>query len=838
MTQSNDILRPDTQPVGDDPVNHALIPVNAIAQILWHRRWTIAMCIGVCLIVAFVYLLLATPIYRANSRIYAEQIGRRIVGEGDVVRPTSNLLTQREVITSTHIIRLALENPSLAALTTLAETQDRIGMIKKGLRVSVNKDDETITVMFDSTSAADAKVIVEAIIAAYVEFNAQQRRSLTGDLLNTLRAERDRKEQELLAKKNRLIELKRQSGLLPGENDRDNPVLRQLSVLAASVTNAQLETIAARSAFEEAARRINPADPQAVEAMLESRRTITKPTPALDLATLSRELYDAQQLLHQLRLRYMEGHPSIASVQARIDHLSLLYVDTLLQVFRSAQRREADLRQALEAQQQLAFELNARAAESAMLEAEIVRLTRIADELDTRMKELDVTSDLPALNVTILEPARVAAAPVRPRKLTTLFQAIVIGLILGSTIAMIDRRFRSADEVKAALAMPLLGVIPHVPALQTDEQPSGRKMVGSLFAVFPAAVARTLRRWVRVARVAWRRGIRRKSVGSDTDELGEGIILAGHGAFHPGDTPMIESPAAMKPPPTGGWLRTLENSWDAARHTVQRGVQTAQAMLLGIVPQMTQYAVTRSRARLVELDPQSEHAEAYRNLRASVLYRLHQEPSKILLVTSPAPGDGKTTVATNLAIALAQAAHRVLLIDCDFRRPTQHAIFDLDGERGLSSVLTGKLPVEACITGTSVNRLDVLPCGPQPANPSELIGQTTMKQLLHSMSFRYDFILLDSPPILVASDTRMLGALADRTILVVRAEKSVRRSALHARSAMLDVGARFLGSVINDAPRPGRLDYSSYGLENYRYECRRNGVATTVEASASGRIAS
>jgi polysaccharide biosynthesis transport protein len=179
-------------------------------------------------------------------------------------------------------------------------------------------------------------------------------------------------------------------------------------------------------------------------------------------------------------------------------------------------------------------------------------------------------------------------------------------------------------------------------------------------------------------------------------------------------------------------------------------------------------------------------------------------------LTSPEPGDGKTTSASNLAIAIAQTGRSVLLLDADFRKPTQHKNLDVADALGLSGLLAGKASLEQAIQHTGVAGLDILPCGPIPANPSEILNSRQFGELLDELSGRYDHVVLDSPPCNLVADARILGAVCDVTILVLRADKSTRSAGAAARDALGSVGARVLGTIVNDAPRKTQGYYGHY----------------------------
>jgi capsular exopolysaccharide synthesis family protein len=235
--------------------------------------------------------------------------------------------------------------------------------------------------------------------------------------------------------------------------------------------------------------------------------------------------------------------------------------------------------------------------------------------------------------------------------------------------------------------------------------------------------------------------------------------------------------------------------------------------VLGVVPE-----VHKSRAALtnmqVELEPMSEVAEAFRSLRTAIYFGMPDRSTKTLLITSPAPGDGKSTTASNLSISLAQTGKRTLLIDADLRKPVQHQTFELSGEIGLSDVVGRGVPLETALQRTKIEGLDLLPCGSIPPNPAEILNSPRFSELLATLSKRYDQIVLDSPPVLPVTDARILGAICDVTVLVLRAEKSTRKGSEHACERMLNVGTRLIGAVVNGVSRRK----NSYGYYEHYYQ--------------------
>lgn len=263
----------------------------------------------------------------------------------------------------------------------------------------------------------------------------------------------------------------------------------------------------------------------------------------------------------------------------------------------------------------------------------------------------------------------------------------------------------------------------------------------------------------------------------------------------------------------GAGLALLRDRLDGRMRSVEE-VQTIIGLpVLGVVPQMKGRRTAVARAMTVHLDPRSVVAEAYRTVRTAVYFGAANNKCRTILLTSPEPGDGKTTTASNLAIAIAQTGRTVLLLDADFRKPTQHKNLDIKDSVGLSSVLAGREPIAKAIQHTGVEGLDILPCGPIPANPSEILNSREFGELIDSLVSKYDHILFDSPPVNAVTDARILGAVSDASILVVRADKSTRKSTEHARNGLLAVGARVLGVIVNDAPN--RKGYEVYGGSYY-----------------------
>jgi succinoglycan biosynthesis transport protein ExoP len=205
--------------------------------------------------------------------------------------------------------------------------------------------------------------------------------------------------------------------------------------------------------------------------------------------------------------------------------------------------------------------------------------------------------------------------------------------------------------------------------------------------------------------------------------------------------------------------------------------------------------------------------EAFRSLRTSILLSTGDGPPSSLLITSTQPAEGKTTIASNLAIALAQVGRRVLLVDADLRSPSLHRLFGERERLGLVGYLTGHLDWHAVVQPSGTPGLDLLFCGPRPPNPAELFSSQRMPTLIQSARERYEFVILDSAPMLALADSRILAPLVSGVLLVVKNGTTPREQVLHVESSIRRVGANLVGVILNhaDLHTNGYYDYGSYG---------------------------
>ena len=682
---------------------------ESLVLVLWRSRWIVLLTTVTALTAALIYVTKVTPTYTSTSRIYVEQSGPKIFAEtqeGVMTQSKNYLYTQAELLKSTPILTAVLETAGIQQMKTFSGVDNHLSYLKKTLNSTVGKKDDIISISYDSPYPNEAAQLVNAIIDSYITYQATSKRSTSSEILKILRTDKTKRDKELSETLKILLDFQNDNPELVLEDSRGNILIEQLQRWSTLLTEARLKTIESKSAYESTKEMVS--DPvklqQFIEAQRASRMYIPRDSERTELRSRLDQLQD--RLADSLR-QMTPGHPAVVAIESDISRLEtqLSNLDNEFaqaqlavskQEYLAAKETEDQIAKYYEDQRQQAIALNQQIAQYTLLQSDWEQTKKDCDILNDRIKELNVTEDVGALNISILEYARPADNPSTPQKSRCLAIALVMGLILGGGLGLLrdfmDQTLHSAEDISTVLSMPVLGVVPSM---------SGRESV-----------------------------------------------------------------------------------------TV--------------------------RGRKTHLDSKSQWAEAYRTIRTAVFFGAPKDEAKTILVTSPMPADGKTTLVSNMAIAMAQAGQRVLILDADFRKPMQHRIFEINHEnRGLSSVLAGAARLEDAIHQTEVKGLDLLACGPEVPNPAEILNSDAFAKLLELLSNKYDRIVIDSPPVMPVTDAQILAAICNITLLVLRAEKSTRKISQQARDGLLSVGAHILGAIVNDVPKKGRYGY--YGGYGYYY---------------------
>ena len=682
---------------------------ESLVLILWRSRWIVLLTTVAVLAAALIYVTKVTPVYTSTSRIYVEQSGPKIFAEtqdGVMTQSKNYLYTQAELLKSTPILTAVLDTAGIQQMQTFSEVDNHLSYLKKTLNATVGKKDDIISISYDSPYPNEAAQLINTVIDSYITYHATQKRSTSSEILKILRADKTKRDKELSETLKKLLDFQNDNPDIVLEDSRGNILIEQLQRWSTLLTEAKLKTIERNSAYESTKEMVS--DPVKLQQFIEAQRARGMYIPQdSEKAKLKSRLDELQDRLADSLRQMTPGHPVVIAIESDIsrlkaqianldDEFSQAQLAVSKQEYLAAKETEDQIAKYYEDQRKQAVALNQQINKYTLLQSDWEQTKKDCDILNDRMKELSVTEDVGALNISILEYARPADKPSKPEKAKYMAMALVMGLMLGGGLGLLrdfmDQTLHSAEDISAVLSMPVLGVVPSMS--------------------------------------------RRESV---TD-----------------------------------------------------------------------------RGRKTYLDSKSNWAEAYRTIRTAVFFGAPKDEAKTILVTSPMPADGKTTLASNMAIAMAQAGQRVLILDADFRKPMQHRIFKLNHEnRGLSSVLAGAARLEDAIHQTEVKSLDLLACGPEVPNPAEILNSDAFAKLLERLSNKYDRIVIDSPPVMPVTDAQILAAICDITLLVLRAEKSTRRNCLQAKHGLLSVGAHVLGVVVNDVPKKGRYGY--YGSYGYYY---------------------
>jgi len=270
---------------------------------------------------------------------------------------------------------------------------------------------------------------------------------------------------------------------------------------------------------------------------------------------------------------------------------------------------------------------------------------------------------------------------------------------------------------------------------------------------------------------------------------------------------------------------------DARLKTAEDVQRVLELPVTGVIPAISGH-MGKALPRVMDLEPGSPYAEAYRFLRTDLLFTAQERAIQTVMVATAKPGQGGTTTIANLAIAMAEADKRVILVDADLRRPGLHEVFDLPNDTGLSTVLCDGVDLGEVLRPTSVDNLLVLTGGPTPENASALIGSLRMRDLVQQLRQHCDFVFFDTPSAAAFSDAAVISQLMDGVLIVVRAQESPRGTELQIKQLLNKANAHILGVVLNDMD-PEKVDSFHYHAHYYKPGGGRGGEGRAALPSAA-----
>ncbi len=699
------------------------------AALLWRRKAIATVVTIFSVILGFLYYQRATPIYQSSAQLLLikNEADLPITGAGGQVSYEDALSTHMILICSPLIVRSAIDDHRLGALPSLQGAGDPLAAITYGLDAVRGgtrdaPDPNVIHLTYRGTSAEDCAIVLDAVFHSYQEFLGDTYQDFSDQTVELISRAKDELGRQLSEKEAMYRQFRQSSPhwLTNSNGDRTNVHEMRMT---------EIEQARARQLLDntQLVARID-----AIESVVHqggSREALTLMAKKDDALTSGRTSRDALETLlvetlleETLMLEdFGDDHPQVIAVRKKLEmlreHLGGLpnsigagadfftvYLDSLRQELAVGAEQLAELNELFAREQEAAKSLATFQIADETYRSEIARTQQLFDGVIKRLEEISLVHDQGGVKTQLISPPA-RGEQVEPTLALVLVLSTVFGLLLGACASYVvertDQRFRSPEDLRRQLGLPIVGHIPVISAI-----------------------------------------------------------------------------ACGSPSPDGA------SALDPSLCTFH--------------------------------EPEQAASEAYRAVRTALYFSSRGAGHQVVQITSPTPGDGKTTLSANLAISAADSGKRVLLIEGDFRRPRLAELFCLDQRQGVSSVIAGDAELSEAIKPTVVANLFVMPCGPRPKNPSELLTSGRFQELLDVVRVRFDLILVDTPPLLVVTDPAVVAPRVDTVLLVVSLGRNVRHLALRASEVLASVGANVLGVVVNQIDRSSGYSSQRYGY-TYRY---------------------
>jgi polysaccharide biosynthesis transport protein len=615
-----------------------------------------------------------------------------------------------------------------------------LGWFRGGLKVTPIRGTRLIRVAYDSPDPKLAAQIANAIIEMYKRQYLQSHYDATSEASAWLTRQLAELKANVEESEKKLTDFEKETGiisldLMPTDSGGSGQGIHSVVIQKLDALNQDLTTAEGNRIEKEAIYKLVQSGNSAIILGLENDPLAVQ-SKSLVLSqgggTSNLQALEAQQNqltinISQASIEYGPNNRHLQDLQNQLRALNEQIAQELKRLtqlaqadFQLAKQMEDELRRRFEEQQASASKLNEKTVQFAVLSQEAYSRKKLYEDLFTRLQEANVSAGLKATNITVVDPARSQATPVRPKRMTNLAMGMFFGVFFGLSAAFaaesLDRTVSDPLEVEEITGRPVIGVIP----------------------TFTKA----------------------------------GLT---YGA------------------------RLLQ-----------------QAQQLKKLPEASNGNASSAKSVWMLDHPDSPAAEGFRVLRTSIMLSSAGGAPKVILVTSCIPGEGKTTVTANLAVAFAQHDRRVIILEADMRRPNLKRRMEVPSEVGLSNVLAGSCSSdEAILRGIYVPTLDILPAGARPPMPSEILGSSAFDELLGYLRSRYDVVFIDSPPAILVTDAVSISSKADAVLWVAQAGIVTRPFLSRATHIIERNGMPVIGFVVNRMSR--QLSRYDYGYEYGNY---------------------
>ena len=729
-----------------------------IFGMLWRRKWVVAFIAVLALPLGYMYFLRQQPVYQSSAQILLIKKESKeklpLTGIEGQVSYEDALSTHMIILRSPWIISKAVEKHGLGSLPSLRGAPDPAGAIITELRASraggrEMPDPNVIDLAYQGRDPSDCAAILNAVVQTYQDFLGETYQDFSEETVKLISEAKDVLHKQLADKEASYREFRQNAPILIKGKDGENVSLHEqrMGEIEAARSELLVSTAQTKSRIGAIERALeNDVSRKALEMLIDNPLVSTstdkpaanafEPKVPRVADPLENDLFTTT-LEEQLLLQdYGPDHPKVQVVRKKLslihdqlaenakkrqqvaveeekladeqtsavepEHIDLLatYLESLRQNIQIDQKQLAEYDALFEQEREAAKSLSSYLLADETHRNDIARTKQLYDTVVNRLEVISLAKDTGGIKTQLISPPQ-QGVQVAPKLLNIMLLFGMCGLVtgwgFGYLLEIADRSFRGPDDIRAHLALPIVG---HIPVIDGREQKRAVKASGKAGAL------------------------------------------------------------------------------DSVLCTY--------------------------------FQPKGRCAEAYRAVRTALYFSSRSGGQKVIQITSPEPGDGKTTLAANLAVSIADSGKTVLLIEADFRRPRLHQLFGLGDSVGVSSVISGDTEITDGIHKTPVERLFVMPCGVRPDNPAELLTSPSFEHLIEITKTQYDFVIVDTPPILAVTDAAVVAPRVDATILVIRLGKRSREGALRAKDALQALNCNILGVVVNRYQQSAGYGYSAY----------------------------
>lgn len=754
-------------------------------HVLRKRKWIPIACIIVFIAIAAIYSFKATPMYRASARVEIEQASANVFPSSieDVVtvdtRYWDYLDTQLKVLQSR-----SLAEGVAKELTTAENPKDRQedkNLTKKSIlgmvRIERVGKSRLVDVIGVSPIPGQATRIANTLAEAYVDQDRNKRVEAIREAAQKLRTELEKAKKDADDSEAKFTAYKKQHSIV-SLSEKQNLVLEELSNLNEAAAAARTERLRKEA-------RYNDLKALSLEKLRHEEEVVSNQL----IRNLKTEEFNAEQRVKKLAQTYGVKHPKmesakkeLASIQKDIDGKIQKVVDEVHNSYLKAKSEEERLVEAVETKKGEVVDFNSRVSEYGSIEREVEANRAIYQEILRRSRESGISERTEESNVRIVDNAEVPEAPFSPRTKFNIALAIIAGLFVGCGGAYfaehVNQTVVDPESVERIFNRPFLGTVPEVAGTGASggfaKSDKGKKKAKE----------------------------RAKERAEKEAEIIKGFL----------ESTLSEERR-----------KRLHASAKKKREYYDTKNKDYKTILAG---------------RVAALRPKSGEAEAYKHILAGIQYSTVSNSLKRILVTSAGQGEGKTTTLTNLGISAAQNGKKVLLVDCDLRRPNVHKVFGMNRkEKGLTDYLIGEASLDEIVKKKEIKKPEshskkdnetkdeektdvfVVPRGTSTPNPIRLISSDRMKKFVEEVKDQYDLILFDSPPCTLVADPLVLAKIVDGVINVTRSNRSRTKMVKRGMELLASVKANILGIVLNQMKERDRqyYYYGRYGYGGYRY---------------------